>query len=101
MIIKIEDSPLKMKKYRVFMDNGKHYDFGLRGSKTFLDHGDIIKRENYKKRHLANDTEKQLIKNLIPSPSLFSYYLLWGNSSDLQKNIEFLNNLWKIKHKQK
>jgi hypothetical protein len=33
------------------------------------------------RRHLGNKKEKYLIDHLIPSPSLFSYYLLWGDGS--------------------
>jgi hypothetical protein len=99
MIVKIENSPIPHKRFRVFMDNGKHYDFGLDTGSTFIDHQNIQKRDNYIKRHLANSTERLLNENLVPSPSLFSMFLLWGKYPDLGKNIEFLNNLWKIKHK--
>ena len=95
MITKIINSPVKMKRYRVYMDNGKHYDFGLKGGETYLDHKDLTKRENYRKRHLGNSVEKVLITKLVPSPSLFAYYLLWGKYTDLQKNIDYLNSLWK------
>lgn len=98
MITKIIDSPLQFKRYRVFMDNGKHYDFGLKGGSTYIDHKDKLIRQNYLKRHLANKTEKKLIENLIPSPSLFSATLLWGKHTDINKNINELNKLWKIKH---
>lgn len=95
MIVKIEKSPLKHKRYRVIMDNGKHYDFGLDTGSTYIDHKDIIKRDNYRKRHLANKTEKILITNLVPSPSLMSYYILWGDYTNIRHNIEALNKLWK------
>ena len=65
MIIKISESPLLNKRYRVFMDNGKHYDFGLKGGTTYLEHHSLLKRENYRKRHLANGVEKTLIDNLV------------------------------------
>ena len=98
MIIKIESSPLPTKRFRVFMDNGKYYDFGLKGGSTYIDHHDMTKRLNYLKRHLANETENTLIKNLVPSPSLFSAYLLWGKYTTLEQNIHFLNSLWEKKH---
>jgi hypothetical protein len=105
MIIKLTDSPLPFKRYRVFMDNGdkprstlKHFDFGLKDGTTYIDHKDKILRENYLKRHLANTTEKHLIQNLIPSPALFSALLLWGKHTDIKKNVIELNKLWKIKH---
>jgi len=92
-ITKIEESPIKNKRYRVTMSDGKHYDFGLKNGSTYLEHKDPIKRTNYLKRHMGNETEKYLIKNLIPSPSLFSAYLLWGNSTNLKNNLNELNLL--------
>jgi hypothetical protein len=77
------------------MNTGKHYDFGLDTGKTYIDHGDIVKRDNYRKRHLANKIEKALNDNLVPSPSLFSMALLWGKYTDINKNISYLNSLWK------
>ena len=98
MITKISSSPLANKRYRVFMDDGKHYDFGLKNGSNYLDHKNLVKRENYRKRHLGNATEKRLIENLVPSPSTLSFFLLWGKYTDLDKNISYLNNLWKKKH---
>jgi len=95
MIVKVEDSPLKNKRFRVTMDNGKTYDFGLRWGSTFIDHADTKKKEAYQKRHLANGIEKQLIENKIASPSYLSFGLLWGKYPDLEKNVKHLNKLWK------
>ena len=94
-IIKVENSKLKNKKMRVYLNDGKHYDFGLYGSETYLNHHDKIKRNNYRKRHYA--MEHDFIDNLIPSASLFSYYLLWGDSTDLNKNIIALNKKFSTK----
>ena len=91
MIILIEDSPLKNKRFRVYLSDDRHFDFGQKGGETYIDHSDKVKRENYKKRHLANIREKYNIDNFIPSPSLFSYYLLWGDSNKLSENIKKLN----------
>ena len=97
MIVSITKSPRQYKRYRVKMDNGKVYDFGLEGGETYIDHHDKAKREAYRKRHLGNATERQLINNLVPSPSLFAYKLLWGDSINIQKNIDDLNKEWKAK----
>ena len=94
MIIKLTDSPLKLKRFRVFMNTGKHYDFGFKGGSTYIDHKDLTKRENYRKRHLANSTENKLITNLVPSPALLAYYLLWGKYTNIMKNVDYLNSLW-------
>ena len=93
-IIKIEKSPKKSKRYRVFLNNNNFYDFGLDGGETYLDHHNQQLRNNYLKRHLANRIENELINNLVPSPALFSAYLLW-NTDNLDKNIQILNKLFK------
>ncbi len=97
-IIKIEQSPKLTKRYRVILDNNSFYDFGLDDGECYLDHRDKKKRDNYLKRHMANKTEFNLITNLVPSPSLFSAYLLW-NTPNLDENIKILNELFKNKYK--
>jgi hypothetical protein len=49
------------------------------------------------RRHLGNNTEYDLITNLIPSPSLMSSFLLWS-SDNLDENIKTLNKLLKNKY---
>jgi hypothetical protein len=44
MIVKIIDSPLKNKRFRVFLNNNKYYDFGLINGSTFIDHHDEKKK---------------------------------------------------------
>jgi len=100
-IIYITESPRLFKKYRVYLNDGNYYDFGLDKSQTYLDHHDKTIRQNYRVRHLGNPTERQLIESLTPSPSLFSYMLLWGNNTDLIKNIEHLNSLFVHKYSNK
>ena len=98
MIIKIDKSPKKMKRFRITMDDGKRYDFGFITGSTYIDHHNKNKRDNYIKRHIANDIEYNLVMNLIPSPALFSLVILWGPYTSIEQNIDYLNNLWKIKH---
>jgi hypothetical protein len=93
-ILKVEQSPMKNKRFRVFLDSGKHYDFGLDTGSTFIDHGDNKKRNAYIARHFGNRVEKQLIENLVPSPALFSMFLLWGKYDSLEKNIDYLNDVF-------
>ena len=94
-ITAVQFSPNKSKKYRVFLSNGRHYDFGSKTSQTYLDHNDEKKRFAYIARHYANPTEKELIDTLTPSPSLFSMTLLWGYYPDLERNIDYLNKQFK------
>jgi len=101
MIAQIRDLALSTrdkKRFKVILNNGASFHFGLKTGRTFLDHHDKTKRDNYWKRHLNSPNEKELIENLIPSPALFSAYLLWGPWHDLIKNIKYLNDLF-TKHK--
>ena len=98
-ITELIESPLENKKYRAFTNDGKHYDFGLKGSKTYLDHQNKYLRDNYHKRHLANEKERYLIENGIISPALLSFYILWGGYTDINNGIKYLNNILREKSK--
>ena len=96
-INQLQESQRKNKRFRIIMLNSFYkYDFGLKNGSTYLDHHDKDKRDAYRKRHYGNKREKYLIDNLIPSPALLSYYILWGPYTDLKKNIDYLNNLWLV-----
>jgi hypothetical protein len=56
--------------------------FGSKDGQTYIDHGDKTKRENYIKRHQALNEDW----NSINAGSL-SRYILWGQSTDINKNI--------------
>jgi hypothetical protein len=114
MIIDVKPSPLKTKRFRatILKHDGKSgsdgqpkvlkIDFGLKGGVTYIDNMRTTQeRYNYLQRHLANPIEKKLIENLVPSPSLLSALLLWGKHKSLEKNVEELNKLWKIKSNDK
>lgn len=93
-----------MKRYRatILKEDGskQKIDFGLKDGVTYIDNMRTTQeRHNYLQRHLANKKEKYLIENLIPSPSLLSATLLWGKYKSLEKNVEELNKLFKLKHK--
>ena len=92
-IVKIIESPRKNKIYRVYLKNDDYYDFGLYGGDTYIDHHDENERENYRKKDITHK-KSHLIDKLIPSPSLFSYYILWGDSRNISKNIKKLNSLF-------
>ena len=98
-IIKIERSKRLSKRFKVILDNGEEYHFGQEFSDgshpiTYIDGATKEKRDNYLKRHLGNKIEANLIQTLTPSPSLFSYYLLW-NTPSLNENVKILNKLWR------
>jgi hypothetical protein len=92
-IINITKSDKKNKRFKVFLNDGSEYDFGLKNPKygTYIDHNDKNKRFLYWNRHYANKTERHLIDNFIASPSMFSAYILWGKYPSIKKNVEWLN----------
>jgi hypothetical protein len=89
-IVSLEKSNRKNKKYKVIMSDGKEYHFGLKDSITYVEGASKEKRDAFLIRHINNPLEKDLIENMIPSPALFSFWLLW-NTNDLNKNIKILN----------
>lgn len=91
-IVEVLPSHRKDKKFQAFISDGRIIHFGLKGSHTYVDGASIETRNAYLKRHMANTIEKNLISNLIMSPSLLSAYLLW-NTNDLSNNIDILNKL--------
>ena len=98
-IMKIDRSNKLGKRFKVILNNGEEYNFGQEFSdgkhpQTYIDGASKEKRDNYIKRHLGNKTENQLINNLVPSPSLFSMYLLW-NTPNIDENIKILNGMFK------
>ena len=96
-LIGIYPSISKHKKYVALFDLGnnkiKQVNFGSKNSKTYLDHNDPIKRENYIKRHTALGTEDY---NDPLTPASLSIFLLWGKHTDLDMNIKEYKNMYKI-----
>jgi hypothetical protein len=92
-IVSLEKSNRKDKKYVVLLDDGKSYHFGLKNAITYVEGATKQKRDAFLARHLNNPLEKKLIENLVPSPALFSVYLLWQSPS-LENNIKLLNRLF-------
>jgi hypothetical protein len=94
-IQRIESSPRKGKKYRAFFADGAKIDFGSDTSSTYLDNHDKNKRKAYWARHYANNTERELLNWFVPSPATLSAVILWGSTTDLKKNVDELNSIWR------
>jgi hypothetical protein len=89
-ILELVCSKRPYKRFAIKIQEGekqKTFHFGLKDGQTYIDHQDKQKRAAYSARHLGNKTEKRLIENKIPSPSLFSHDLLWGEHTDLFENL--------------
>ena len=96
-LIGIYPSTSKHKKLVALFDLGngktKQVNFGSKNSKTYLDHNDPIKRENYIKRHTALGTED--FNDPLTAGSL-SFHILWGPYTELEMNIQHFKHLFKL-----
>ena len=81
--VSLYNSKRKGKKYVITFENPTVViHFGAKGSSTYLDHHDEVKRENYLRRHAVNENWDEV------NAGSLSAYLLWGPSTDLETNLE-------------
>lgn len=98
--MKIEKGTAKHKKWKAIFS---HYvdgklkiikvsQFGDSRYEDYLTHKNKERREAYRKRH-----QKDLEKGNYMSAGYLSYYLLWGASTNLDKNIKAYKRKFKLK----
>lgn len=90
-----ESATINKRFVAVFVENDIikfKIDFGSSTGSTFIDHGDIIKRANYLKRHSALNEDW----NNPTSAGALSKWILWGESDDIYKNIELFKRRFKL-----
>ena len=68
----IELSPLKNKKYRVFLNDGSHVDYGHIDYQDYLQHKNETRRERFMSRWINNPNI-----NNIHSPVFYIVRLTW------------------------
>jgi hypothetical protein len=85
--LKITKSDRKGKKYKAVFTypdaKTKTTNFGAEGMSDFTIHKDKDRRERYRKRH-----KKDLKTKDFTRAGYLSYYILWGDSSNLQTAIK-------------
>jgi hypothetical protein len=79
--MEIVESDRKGKRFKAIFKNGKILYFGSQSGKTFIDHGDELKKKNYIKRHQVNEDWTKI------NPGSLSRYVLW-DSKDIKTNIK-------------
>ena len=90
--VSLHQSPRKDKKYVIrFQEPTMAIHFGSKGSKTYLDHHDTLKRENYLKRHSVNEDWTKV------NAGSLSAYLLWGDSTNIDTNLRVFLDTFRIK----
>lgn len=98
--MKIEKGTSKNKKWKAIFSHYvdgklkkiKTSQFGSAGMSDYTIHKDKDRREAYRKRH-----QKDLEKGNYMSPGYLSYYLLWGPSTNLDKNIKAYKRRFNLK----
>ena len=95
--VDIKKSPKKDKKLRaIFKDRDgkviKQTDFGAKGMSDFTIHKDKERRARYRKRH-----KKDLDTKDFKRAGYLSYYVLWGDSSNLSDAIKDYKKRFKLK----
>jgi len=93
-LIKLEPSPNALKKWRATFGDGKkekHVDFGSKNMDDYTITHDKEQRERYRKRHRRDLQTKDPMK-----PGYLSWYILWGDSTDLATNAAVYKRLFNL-----
>ena len=98
--MKIEKGTAKNKKWKAIFSHHvdgklkiiKRVQFGDSRYEDYTQHKDKDRRKAYKSRH-----QKDLQKGNYMSPGFLSYYILWGASNDINKNILAYKRKFKLK----
>lgn len=78
-IIKLQNNE---KKYLAIFKDGTKTKFGASGYQDYTMHHDLVRRDKYRERH-----KKDLETNDPKRAGYLSYYILWGDSSNINENI--------------
>jgi hypothetical protein len=79
----VRPSPLSHKKWRASFKDGTHTDFGNPEYEDYTQHHDEERRRLYRIRH-----KKDLETKDPKRAGFLSYYILWGDSTSREKNIQ-------------
>lgn len=90
--MEITDSTRKGKRFVAVFKNGVKIHFGQQGGNTYIDHGDIKKRDAYLARHGAGRENW----NTPYSASSLSRWINWGHFTDINKNIAFFKKKFNV-----
>ena len=94
-LLKVEKSSRPEKKYMATFetDSGRQKvtHFGDSTMEDYLQHHDKQRRENYQSRH-----QKDLRTNDPSRAGYLSYYILWGPTTSLVKNIEMFKRKFNL-----
>ena len=93
MEVKITESPLSSKKYRVLFSNNTHVDIGASDFSDYTLHKDTARRENYIKRHQKREDWSM---SGLYSAGFWARWLLW-NQPTITQSIHDIKKRFNIK----
>jgi hypothetical protein len=97
-MLKVITSPCGLFRYSALFQK-KIYYFGHPEISTFVDGNSLLVRDKYIQLCLENEEKNKQIHQLIPSNTLFEYYILWGHSRNIEVNTDHLNAMLCKKYK--
>jgi len=89
----LQKSPNPNKKFRVFLDDGRHVDFGAVGYSDFTKHKDPDRMRLYVIRHQSRE---KWGKNGIDTAGFWSRWILWSKP-DLKEAIRYTEKKFGIR----
>ena len=87
----IQKSTRKGKRFMAIFKNNKVVHFGSAVGKTYIDHGDKIKRQNYLARHSVSENWKDGY-----SAGALSRFILWGDYTSIDGNIASYKRMFNV-----
>lgn len=88
-IINIEETPLRNRRYRIFLLDGTKYDIGTKKDEYYIDHGNKEMRRLY---YINLDKKAlRICSRLQSSAQLYETFILNGATTDIIKNVNFYN----------
>jgi len=88
-IIKLEKADDGIHKWKAIFKDGTKTKFGAAGMNDYTLTGDKEARRLYRIRH-----KKDLDTGNPQRAGYLSYYILWGDSTDINKNIKTFNKMF-------
>jgi hypothetical protein len=78
-------------KWTAIFDNGKKVNFGHQDYQDYTQSHSVERRKLYRQRH-AKDLETKL----PTKPGYLSFYILWGDSTNINANIKSYKNKFNL-----
>ena len=89
-LVTVTRSPLKSKKFTAVWSDGTKTHFGATGYEDYTQHANPYRRSAYRQRHRSDNIYDP------KSPGALSWWLLWGQSTDLKTNIREFREYFKV-----